>query len=70
MYAAALLFPNPKMPYEVAATTWTNLLGCPKYKGAVTMDAVRDFGKATWGRYGGETPSASPFTGPTPANPE
>lgn len=70
MYAGTLLFPNPKMPYQVAATTWTNLLGCPKYRGAITLDAIRDFGKATWGRYGGETASAFPFTGPTPANPE
>jgi len=70
MYGAALLFPNPRMPYQVAATTWTNLLGCKTYKGAITLDAIRDFGKATWGRYGGEPPSASPFTGPTPANPE
>ena len=42
------------MHYAVAATTWTNLMGCPKYKGAITLDAIRDFGKATWGRYGGE----------------
>ena len=54
MYGATLLFPNDKMPYEVAATTWTNLLGCPNYKGAITLDAIRDFGKATWGKYGGE----------------
>ena len=33
MYGATLLFPNDKMPYEVAATTWTNLIGCPTYKG-------------------------------------
>ena len=54
MYGATLLFPNEKMPYEVAATTWTNLLGCPTYKGAITLDAIRAFGKATWGKYGGE----------------
>jgi hypothetical protein len=69
MYGAALLFPNEKMPYEVAATTWTNLLGCPTYKGAITLDAIRDFGKATWGKYGGEPVAAFPFTGPTPAEP-
>jgi hypothetical protein len=69
MYGATLLFPNDKMPYEVAATTWTNLLGCPTYKGAITLDAIRDFGKATWGRYGGESPTAFTFTGPTPAEP-
>jgi hypothetical protein len=69
MYGATLLFPNDKMPYEVAATTWTNLLGCPTYKGAATLDAIRAFGKATWGRYGGEPVQAFTFTGPTPAEP-
>jgi hypothetical protein len=70
MYGATLLFPNDKMPYAVAATTWTNLIGCPKYKGAITLDAIRDFGKETWGRYGSEPVSGFPYTGPTPANPE
>jgi hypothetical protein len=69
MYGATLLFPNDKMPYKVAATTWTNLLGCPSYKGAITLDAIRDFGKETWGKYGGEPVEAFPFTGPTPAAP-
>jgi hypothetical protein len=69
MYGATLLFPNEKMPYQVAATTWTNLLGCPTYKGAITLDAIRDFGKATWGKYGGEPVRAFRFTGPTPAEP-
>jgi hypothetical protein len=69
MYGATLLFPNDNMPYEVAATTWTNLLGCPKYRGAITLDAIRDFGKATWGKYGGEPVRAFKFTGPTPAAP-
>jgi hypothetical protein len=69
MYGATLLFPNDKMPYEVAATTWTNLLGCPTYKGAITLDAIRAFGRATWGKYGGEPPQYFKFTGPTPASP-
>ncbi len=69
MYGATLLFPNDKMPYDVAATTWTNLIGCPTYKGAITLDAIRDFGKLTWGKFGGEPVEAFPFTGPTPANP-
>jgi hypothetical protein len=69
MYGATLLFPNDKMPYEVAATTWTNLIGCPTYKGAITLDAIRDFGKLTWGKYGGEPAEAFTFTGPTPAEP-
>jgi hypothetical protein len=70
MYGATLLFPNDRMPYAVAATTWTNLLGCPKYEGAKTLDAIRAFGKGTWGKYGGEPVYAFKFTGPTPAEPE
>ena len=38
-----LLFPNPDMPYEVAVTAWTQLMGCKTYKGAATLDAIRDF---------------------------
>lgn len=38
-----LLFPNSQMPYEVAATAWTQLMGCKKYEGAKTLDAIRDF---------------------------
>ncbi len=38
-----LFFPNDKMPYDVAVTAWTQLMGCPKYEGAKTLDAVRDF---------------------------
>ncbi len=70
MYGAALLFPNRKMPYKVAATTWTNLMGCPEYKGPITLDAIRAFGRETWGKYGGEPVFAFKFTGPTPAEPE
>jgi Protein of unknown function (DUF3105) len=69
-YSGALLFPNADMPYEVAATTWTNLLGCKTYRGAITLDAIRDFGVQTWGRFGGEPVDAfGPLTGPTPAQP-
>ncbi len=69
MYGATLLFPNPDMEYAVAATTWTNLLGCPEYKGAATLDAIRAFGKETWGKYGGEPVNAFGVKGPTPAEP-
>ncbi len=69
MYGGALLFPNENMDYEVAATTWTNLIGCPEYKGDITLDAIRDFGKATWGRYGGEPANAFSLKGPTPLEP-
>lgn len=67
MFGGTLLFPNDKMNYEVAATTWTNLLGCPEYKGAITLDAIRAFGKKTWGRYGGEGTGA--VKGPSPVEP-
>ena len=37
-----LLVPNARMPYEVAATAWTNVLGCRKATPAV-FDAIRAF---------------------------
>ena len=70
MYGASLLFPNDEMNYAVAATTWTNMLACPGYEGAKTLDAIRAFGKQTWGKYGGEPVFAFKFTGPTPSEPE
>src|SRR5262245_58786229 len=47
MWGGTLIFPNENMTYEVAATTWTNLLGCNEYKGAITLDAIRAFAKET-----------------------
>ena len=38
-----LLFPNPEMPYDVAVTAWTQLMGCDKLRGRATLDAIRDF---------------------------
>jgi len=70
MYGATLLFPNPEFEFQVAVTTWTNLMTCYRYKGEITLDAIRAFGKATWGKYGGEDVFAFTFTGPTPAEPE
>jgi hypothetical protein len=70
MFGATLLFPNKTMPYKVAATTWTNLIGCSEYKGSITLDAIRAFGRETWGKYGGEPVFAFKFTGPTPSEPE
>jgi hypothetical protein len=40
---AMLLFPNPDMEYDVAATAWTQKIGCPTYEGQATIDALRDF---------------------------
>lgn len=68
LYGATLLFPNENMPYAVAATTWRNLIGCNEYKGSITLDALRDFGKLNWG-HGREPVTGFAFTGPTPAEP-
>lgn len=38
-----VLTPNPNMPYEVAATAWTQLVGCDSYEGRATLDVLRDF---------------------------
>ena len=38
-----MLFPNPDMPYDVAATAWTQMVGCDTFKGAETLDVIRDF---------------------------
>jgi hypothetical protein len=67
MYAGALIFPNGEMPFDVAATTWTNLLGCEEFRGSATLDAIRAFGRATWGRFGGE--GLGVISGPSPASP-
>jgi hypothetical protein len=69
MYGGTLLFPNTNMHYQVAATAWQNLIGCKSYKGAITLDAIRDFGKKTWGRHGGESPTPFGILGPTPREP-
>lgn len=69
MWGGTAIFPNENMPYKVAATTWTNLLGCNEFKGSITLDAIRDFGKATWGKYGGEPVNTFNPTAPTPAEP-
>jgi hypothetical protein len=53
-----LLFPNPEMPYEVAATAWTQLMGCKRYEGARTLDAIRDFRD----QYRGRGPEAVPIS--------
>jgi hypothetical protein len=69
MYGATLLFPNDRMHYLVAATTWRHLLGCNRYMGSITLDAIRDFGRATWGRYGGQPVNTFETTAPTPVEP-
>lgn len=37
-----LMFPNPGMPYEVAVTAWTNLVGCKRYD-PLFLDVIRNF---------------------------
>ena len=55
-----LMFPNTEMPYEVAATAWTQLLGCKQYEGRATLDAIRDFRDT----YRGQGPEPLPITVP------
>ena len=51
------MFPNDDMPYDVAVTAWTQLMGCDTFKGDATLDAIRDFRDA----YRGRGPEAIPF---------
>ena len=52
-----LFFPNSKMPYEVAAAAWRNLVGCRSYEGAKTLDVIRAFRD----QFRGRGPEAVPF---------
>ena len=40
------------MPYEVAVTGWTNLMGCDSYEGDATLNAVQEFRDAFRGNKG------------------
>lgn len=53
-----LLYPNDEMPYEVAATAWTQLIGCESFEGAATIDALRNFRDI----YRGQGPEPVPIT--------
>jgi hypothetical protein len=59
--AGMLFFPDRDMPYEVAATGWTQLLGCKRYEGQATLDAIRDFRDTYRGR--GPEPFAITMSG-------
>lgn len=37
-----LIFPNAEMPYQVAVTAWTNLVGCKRYD-PLFLDVIRNF---------------------------
>jgi hypothetical protein len=38
----SLMFPNPEMPYALAATAWTNLIGCQEYSPEALL-AIAEF---------------------------
>lgn len=66
LYSGALLFPNPDMPYRVAAVAWQNFLGCEEYRGPATLDAIRAFGLEKFN----EAPEDAGFLpSPTPVTP-
>ena len=45
-----LLFPDADMPYDVAVTAWTQLVGCDTYEGEATLDMIRAFRDQYLGR--------------------
>ena len=51
-----LLYPNPDMPYDVAATAWTQLVGCKNFNESV-LDVIRNFRDT----YRGQGPEPVPF---------
>jgi Protein of unknown function (DUF3105) len=51
-----LFYPNPDMPYAVAVTSWSNLVGCKAYDPLV-LDVVRNFRDT----YRGNGPENFPF---------
>jgi hypothetical protein len=51
-----LIFPDPNMPYAVAFTAWTQLVGCPKYT-ELDLDVLRNFRDT----YRGNGPENIPF---------
>lgn len=55
-----IFFPNPGMPYKVAATSWTQMIGCDEYSGRATLDALRDFRDT----YRGQGPEPVPIVIP------
>ncbi|HWJ42718.1 MAG TPA: DUF3105 domain-containing protein [Solirubrobacterales bacterium] len=69
MYGGTLLFPNEVMNYAVTATSWRNTLVCTAWAEQDSIEAIRAFGKKTWGKSGNEPMDDFPVEGPTPANP-
>jgi Protein of unknown function (DUF3105) len=69
MYGGTLLFPNETMNYAVAATAWRGMIGCTTWQEDLTLEAIRSFAQATWGKRGTEPVDAYPVSGPTPEDP-
>ncbi len=63
-YSGALLYPNPDMDYAVAAAAWRSLIGCRRYAGAATLDAIRAFGRAHYARAPEDINVFKPLAGP------
>jgi hypothetical protein len=40
--AGMIMIPDPNMPYAVAVTAWTQLIGCPNYN-PIDLDVIRNF---------------------------
>lgn len=55
--AGMIMFPNDELDGEVAVAAWTRLMSCPRFRGAKTLDAVRDFRDSFRGR----GPEAIPY---------
>ena len=71
MYAGTLLFPNHRCPTGRRRPPGPTCSAARPIRGAATLDAIRAFGKATWGRYGGEPVDGfGPLTGPDPTDPK
>lgn len=68
MYGGTLLFPTSDMPYIVAATSWRNLMGCRSHHQDKTLAAIQAFGKAMWGKFGGEPVIGLQPNTPTPGS--
>ena len=64
-YSAALLYPDPDMPYAVAATAWQNLIGCKDYEGVKTLRAIKAFGAEFLGKGPEPADLFAPLTGPS-----
>ena len=68
-YSAALFFPNEEMPYEVAVSSWGEMMGCESYRGQATLDAIRAFGAEYQGTAPEPLEAFGPLAGPSFAEP-